>query len=208
MAWDVKPLCKFLGGIKMVKDTQPIGKTTAKTTTATELQAVKGIDVILLFRLLKDAEKEPAGKLAFQTDHEHGKTKDSESTPTKDGPIRVPGVLDISFSCTSILSLGDPMVDKLEEALDNDDIVEIWEINKAESNEKGKFKATYYQGYVTGFSKSPAAEGNVELSLDFGVNGTGAKGFATLTDDQSTIVQYAFRDTIAGSKPEPEPEEK
>ena len=192
----------------MVRDTQPIGKTTANTTKATGLQAVKGIDVFLLFCLLKDAEKESAGKLAFQTGHEHGKTKDGESTPTKDGPIRVPGVLDISFSCTSILSIGDPMVGKLEEALDNDDIVEIWEINKAESNEKGKFKATYYQGYVIGFSKSPAAEGNVELSLDFGVNGTGEKGYASLTDDQSTIVQYAFRDTIAGSKPESELEKK
>lgn len=190
----------------MVKNTQPATRAAANSTTPTELQAVRGIDVFLLFRLLKDADTASAGKLAFQTDHDHGKTKDGDSTPTKDGPIRVPGTLDISFSCTSILSLGDPMVEKLEDALDNDDIVEIWEINKAEANPEGKFKATYYQGYVTGFNKSPGAEGVVELSLDFGVNGTGAKGFATLTDDQSTIVQYAFRDTTPGSKPETNPD--
>ena len=51
---------------------------------------------------------------------------------TKDGPIRIPGSLEIDFSATSILSVGDPYVDQLEEALDNDDIIEIWEINKAE----------------------------------------------------------------------------
>ena len=35
---------------------------------------------------------------------------------TKDGPIRIPGSLEIDFSATSILSVGDPYVDQLEEA--------------------------------------------------------------------------------------------
>uniref|UniRef100_UPI0022DFFC32 phage major tail protein, TP901-1 family n=1 Tax=Enterococcus faecalis TaxID=1351 RepID=UPI0022DFFC32 len=84
------------------------------------------------------------------------------------------------FSATSILSVGDPYVDQLEEALDNDDIIEIWEINKAEKgtgDNADKYKATYYQGYVTSFGKSPN------------------KGFATLTADQEEVVQYVFKDT-------------
>ncbi|MDU3446946.1 MAG: phage major tail protein, TP901-1 family, partial [Enterococcus faecalis] len=94
--------------------------------------AAKGIDIILLFRLLKKSKEEAAWKLAFQTEQENTKTKDSDSVTTKDGPIRIPGSLEIDFSATSILSVGDPYVDQLEEALDNDDIIEIWEINKAE----------------------------------------------------------------------------
>uniref|UniRef100_UPI0022E89729 phage major tail protein, TP901-1 family n=1 Tax=Enterococcus faecalis TaxID=1351 RepID=UPI0022E89729 len=96
--------------------------------------------------------------------------------------------LEIDFSATSILSVGDPYVDQLEEALDNDDIIEIWEINKAEKgtgDNADKYKATYYQGYVTSFGKSPNAEDT----------GKGAKGFATLTADQEEVVQYVFKDT-------------
>ena len=160
--------------------------------------AAKGIDIILLFRLLKKSKEEAAWKLGFQTEHENTKTKDSDSVATKDGPIRIPGSLVIDFSATSILSVGDPYVDQLEEALDNDDIIEIWEINKAEKGTRDnadKYKATYYQGYVTSFGKSPNAEDTVEVSLEFGINGKGAKGFATLTADQEEVVQYVFKDT-------------
>lgn len=164
-------------------------------------EAVKGIDVILLFRLLKDAKNEAAGKLAFQTEHENTKSKDSDSVATKDGPIRTPGALEFDFSATSIMAKDDDMLPKLESALDNDELIEIWEINKAEKQSEGenKYKAKYYQGYVTSFGKSPNAEDSVEVSLEFGINGKGADGYATLTDDQAEVVQYAFKDTVKES---------
>lgn len=170
-------------------------------------EALMGIDLILLFRLKKKAAEEAAGKLAFQTEHENTKTKESESTATKDGPIRTPGTPEIDFSVTSIMAKGDTYVDDLEAALDNDEIVEIWEINKAEKGtgeNADKYKATYYQGYVTSFGKTPNAEGAVELSLGFGINGTGAKGYATLTEQQEEVVQYVFTDTVQATV---EPEE-
>lgn len=162
-------------------------------------EAAKGIDVILLFRLLEDATKEAAFKLAFQTEHENTKSKDSDSVATKDGPIRTPGALEFDFSATSILALNDPYVEKLETALDEDKLIEIWEINRAEKGTGGdadKYKATYYQGYVTSFGKNPNAEDSVELSLEFGINGKGAKGYATLSADQEEVVQYVFKDTV------------
>lgn len=161
-------------------------------------EALKGVDIILLFRLLRKSTEEAAWKLAYQTEHENTKTKDSDSTATKDGPIRTPGALEFDFSATSILSKNDPYVDELEEALDNDEIIEIWEINKAEkgtAENADKYKAKYYQGYVTSFGKNPNAEDSVELSLEFGINGKGAKGYATLTTDQEEVVQYIFKDT-------------
>ncbi|MBO0449357.1 phage major tail protein, TP901-1 family [Enterococcus sp. MJM12] len=162
-------------------------------------EAAKGIDVILLFRLLEDATKEAAFKLAFQTEHENTKSKDSDSVATKDGPIRTPGALEFDFSATSILSINDPYVDKLEGALDDDKLIEIWEINRAEKGtgeDADKYKATYYQGYVTSFGKNTNAEDSVELSLEFGINGKGAKGYATLSADQEEVVQYVFKDTV------------
>lgn len=170
-------------------------------------EAAKGIDVILLFRLLEDATKEAAFKLAFQTEHENTKSKDSDSVATKDGPIRTPGALEFDFSATSILSINDPYVDKLEGALDDDKLIEIWEINRAEKGtgeDADKYKATYYQGYVTSFGKNPNAEDSVELSLEFGINGKGAKGYATLTADQEEVVQYVFKDTVKEEVTPPE----
>ena len=167
-------------------------------------EAAKGIDVILLFRLLEDATKEAAFKLAFQTEHENTKSKDSDSVATKDGPIRTPGALEFDFSATSILSINDPYVDKLEEALDEDKLIEIWEINRAEKGtgeDADKYKATYYQGYVTSFGKNPNAEDSVELSLEFGINGKGAKGYATLSTEQEEVVQYVFKDTVKETVP-------
>ncbi|TNX43411.1 phage major tail protein, TP901-1 family, partial [Enterococcus faecium] len=75
----------------------------------------------------------------------------------------------------------------------------IWEINKAEQgtdDNANKYKATYYQAYVSEFTPSAAAEDNVELSLSFAVNGVGQDGYATLTEDQADVVQYAFKDTV------------
>lgn len=167
-------------------------------------EAAKGIDVILLFRLLEDATKEAAFKLAFQTEHENTKSKDSDSVATKDGPIRTPGALEFDFSATSILSINDPYVDKLEGALDDDKLIEIWEINRAEKGtgeDAEKYKATYYQGYVTSFGKNPNAEDSVELSLEFGINGKGAKGYATLSAEQEEVVQYVFKDTVKETVP-------
>lgn len=167
-------------------------------------EAVKGIDIILLFRLLEDATEESAKKLAFQTEHENTKSKDGDSVATKDGPIRTPGALEFDFSCTSILAKGDEYVDKLEEALDDDKIIEIWEINRAEKGtgeNADKYKATYYQGYVTSFGKNPNSEDSVELSLEFGINGKGAKGYATLTAEQEEVVQYVFKDTVKETVP-------
>ena len=66
---------------------------------------------------------------------------------------------------------------------------------KGAGDNADKYKATYYQGYVTSFGKSPNAEDTVEVSLEFGINGKGAKGFATLTADQEEVVQYVFKDT-------------
>ncbi len=65
-----------------------------------------------------------------------------------------------------------------------DKLVECWEVNLAEPGEstnQGKYKAKYYQGFLTECSTSSSADGNVEVSLTFGANGNGADGYASLT---------------------------
>lgn len=164
-----------------------------------ELVAKQGKNIILLYRLLTKAKDEAAWKLAFQTDHSNEKTRDFNTTPTKDGPVGALAEVEYSLSATSIAADGDAHVDEMDDAFDNGDIVEVWEIDKAEKgtgNNSDKYKAKYLRAYLTSFSYEPNSEDALELSLEFGVFGKPQKGFATLTEEQADVVQYAFKDTI------------
>ncbi len=168
----------------------------------TQLEAKQGIHAILLFRLLKEAGKEKAAKLAFQTEHEVGKSRDVDGQKTKDGIIQSVGTLEYDFKATSILAKGDKLAAKLEEAMEKGELVEIWDIDSEKASEEhdsnGKYPATYYQGYISSFSAKKNAEENIEIEMEFAINGVGQKGFATLTEEQKAAVQYKFKDTTAG----------
>lgn len=164
----------------------------------TELTAKQGKDIILLYRLLSKATKEAAWKLAFQTEHSNEKTRDYNTTPTKDGTIGSLAAIEYSLSATSIAANGDPHLGEMDDAMDNGDIIEVWEIDKAEKGSDGKYKAKYLRAYLTSFSYEPNSKDALELSLEFGVFGKPQKGQATLTEEQANVVQYVFKDTVAG----------
>ena len=164
----------------------------------TELTAKQGKDIILLYRLLSKATKEAAWKLAFQTEHSNEKTRDYNTTATKDGTIGSLAAIEYSLSATSIAANGDPHLDEMDKAFDDGEIIEVWEIDKAEKGSDGKYKAKYLRAYLTSFSYEPNSEDALELSLEFGVFGKPQKGQATLTEEQANVVQYVFKDTIAG----------
>lgn len=175
--------------------------------------AIKGINVFLLFRKLSEAEKVEAKRLAFQTEHSRTIEGDSSNTITKDGNVNVPGVATVEMDVTSVLAQGDTLQDELEQAVIDGSLYEIWEITKTEADgetltragETKQYPATYYQGYITSTESTFGAEDLTELSIGLAINGTGAKGMATVTDEQSQVIQYAFRDT---EKFTPETEEK
>ena len=163
-----------------------------------ELTAKQGKNIILLYRLLSKATKEAAWKLAFQTEHSNEKTRDYNTTATKDGTIGSLAAIEYSLSASSIAANGDPHLGEMDDAMDNGDIIEVWEIDKAEKGSDGKYKAKYLRAYLTSFSYEPNSEDALELSLEFGVFGKPQKGQATLTEEQANVVQYVFKDTVAG----------
>nr|DAF82092.1 MAG TPA: major tail protein [Caudoviricetes sp.] len=163
-----------------------------------ELVAKQGKNIILLYRLLTKAKKEAAWKLAFQTEHSSEKTRDYNTTPTKDGPVGALAEAEYTLSATSIAADGDSHIDEMDDAFDNGDIVEVWEIDKAEKgtgDNSEKYKAKYLRAHLTSFSYEPNSEDALELSLEFGVFGKPQKGYATLTEEQAEVVQYVFKDT-------------
>lgn len=162
-------------------------------------EAVQGKKIIYLYRILEDKAKSAGATLAFTTENGRTKSKDADSTATKDGSIRTPGVAEVEITATSILSKGDTMIEQLEAALDGDKLIEIWEANLEEpvtgSGNENKFKGAYYQGYLTELEITSNAEDFAEVSLTFGINGSGQKGNVTVSAQQQEIADYVFTDT-------------
>lgn len=161
-------------------------------------EAVQGKKIVYLYRVKSESAKDNATALAFTTENGRTKSKDADTTVTKDGTIRTPGAAEVEITATSVLAKGDTMIDKLEQALDNDSLLEIWEVNLAEpgtTGNVGKYKAKYFQGFLTELELTSNAEDNVEVSLTFGINGSGTDGWATVTEKQQEIASYVFVDT-------------
>jgi TP901-1 family phage major tail protein len=158
-------------------------------------EAVQGKSIIYLFRILSEAASENAVAMAFTTENERSKSKDADVTATKDGSIRTPGAAEIEISATAVLSKGDTFTEKLEAAMDNDELIEIWEVNLEAPSTEGKFKGTYYQGYLTEFTLTSSSEEHAEYECTFAINGSGAKGDVTVSAEQQEVAAYVFTDT-------------
>lgn len=160
---------------------------------------IKGKRIIYLYRILKEAATNDATAIAFTTENSRSKSRDSDTVTTKDGTIRVPGEVETEISTTALFaSENDEMIAKIEKAIDDGDKVEIWEVNldkPGTDTNSGKFAAKYFQGYVTSFELSSNSEDHAEASLDFGIEGKGADGYATVTDEQQELAAYVFKDT-------------
>lgn len=162
--------------------------------------AVSGKKIVYLFRLLSKAQSEMGSLLAFVTENGRTKSRDADTTATKDGSVRTPGAVETEITCSSLMAKGDKMLDKLESALDSNEIIEIWEANLEEAGTgTNKFKGAYFQGYLTEFEKTSNADESVEVSLTFGINGTGVKGDVTVTTAQQEMASYVFKDSVAGA---------
>lgn len=160
-------------------------------------ESVRGKKLVYLYRILEDAKTTEGTVLALTTENSRSVSKDADTTTTKDGSIRTPGEAEVEITATSILAKGDTMIDKLEAAMLEDKLIEIWEANLEEpvAGSETKFAGMYYQAYLTSFEKSSSADGFVECSLTFSVNGNGASGDVTVTTEQQEIAAYTFTDT-------------
>lgn len=158
------------------------------------MEALKGKNQILLWRLLKDAATASGAKLAFQTEHSVSKSRSTDTTITKDGPIVTGGGFEEEVPFTCIMAKDDPVVDLLNSAIADDEVLELWEVNITDGGEAGKYPGKYRQGVLSELNETKNAEDLVELEGTFITNGMAKDGEVTLTAEQAEVVQYAFRD--------------
>lgn len=157
--------------------------------------ALQGKNVVLLWRLEKNRKTDIGTLLMFQTEHNVEKTRDSDSVATKSGTIRKAGVMEEEISFSSIVGVGDKMIDTLNEAIDDGLLIELWEVDITKTGSaENKYSAIYRQGYITSLSKTANAEDEVEIEGTYATNMKGQKGEVTLTVEQIEAIQYTFKD--------------
>lgn len=158
------------------------------------VEVLNGKNVILFFREFAKRETESAAKLRFQTEHSISKSKENESTTTKDGVINSISDGENTADITSLAYSDDTQTlttwQRLEEMFDKNALVEMWQVDiSGVTSDNLQVKPTYFQGYFTDFELSAPADGQVELSYTFAINGNGVGGDDVLTSEQLNSVQ-------------------
>lgn len=159
------------------------------------MSAVTGKNLIYMYRLNSESATVDGVRIAFTTENEMSISSDADATATKDGSVRGASVAELELSATSLMDVADPMLPKLKSAILNGSLLDVWEVNLDKPKTGNKFEGTYYQAYITEFTTSSPADGNVEVSMTFGINGKGAEGDVTVPTSQQDDGQYTFVDT-------------
>lgn len=158
-------------------------------------EVVQGKRLVYLYRVHSEEATVDGTNIAFVTENSRSLSVDSDTTETKDGAIVTPGALEHEHEVTSLLKKGDTMIDKLEKACAERELMDIWEANLEENKSGNKYKGKYMQGYITEFEKTSNAEDATEISMTFSVSGAGVDGDVTVTDNQAAVAAYVFKDT-------------
>ncbi len=66
-------------------------------------EAVAGKKIVYLYRILSTEKDHDAKTLAFTTENERTKSKDADTTATKDGTVRTPGTAEVEITASSLL---------------------------------------------------------------------------------------------------------
>lgn len=160
------------------------------------MKPVKGQKKILFFQGLDGTETDGNKlRLAFQTEHSLSRERELIEEATKDGILKETGdQLNASVDLTAYVAKGDATYELLDEAFTTNEVLQCWEVDVTKETEAGKYDAVYMQGQLENFEVSNDSEGFAELSTTFQVNLTPQRGEVTLTPEQFSAVQYAFKD--------------
>lgn len=161
------------------------------------VQVLSGRNVLLFFREESKKQTQDASKLRFQTEHSISKEKEIESTITKDGNINTISDGENTADITSLAYTDDKQTmttwETLQDCFDRNVLMEMWQVDITNvTSQSPTVKPTYFQGYFSSFELSAPADGQVELSYSFAINGNGVKGTDTLTAGQIGAVETAI----------------
>lgn len=169
-------------------------------------EIINGKDYLSFFRRYADRTKNDAAAIRFMTEVTVKLEKETDSTSTVDGKVSSVSDGDNTLDVKSIAyRTGDPEViemwKQMREWFLNEEVVEVWNVDIKSGKEnsdthKTEYLVDYFQGKFTEFEMKSAADGKVELSYSYAIDGRGIWNHKdALSAEQELAVkaaQYAY----------------
>lgn len=146
-------------------------------------EVMDGKDLLAFFRLLKKKDTVDASRIRFMTEQTLSMEKETDSQATVDGIVSsvADGENTIDFSALAYRDTDAATIEMWKELrnwyLDNE-TVEVWNVDIKSGKEntvshQTEYLVDYFQGKFTSFEMKAAADGKVELSYSFTIDGKG-----------------------------------
>ena len=169
-------------------------------------EIINGKDYLSFFRRYADRTKNDAATIRFMTEVTVKMEKETDSTTTVDGKVSSISDGDNTLDVKSIAYRTEnpevvEMWKQMREWFLNEEVVEVWNVDiksgkENEGTHKTEYLVDYFQGKFTEFEMKSAADGKVELSYSYAIDGRGVWNHKdALTDEQELAVkaaQYAY----------------
>ena len=169
-------------------------------------EIINGKDDLRFFRRYADRTKKDAAAIRFMTEVTVKLEKETDSTSTVDGNVSSVSDGDNTLDVKSIAYRTKDtevieMWKQMREWFLNEEVVEVWNVDiksgkENDSTHKVEYLVDYFQGKFTEFEMKSAADGKVELSYSYAIDGRGVWNHKdALTEDQELAVkaaQYAY----------------
>ena len=169
-------------------------------------EIINGKDYLSFFRRYADRTKNDAAAIRFMTEVTVKLEKETDSTSTVDGNVSSVSDGDNTLDVKSIAyRTGDAEViemwKQMREWFLNEEVVEVWNVDiksgkENEGTHKVEYLVDYFQGKFTEFEMKSAADGKVELSYSYAIDGRGIWNHKdALSAEQELAVkaaQYAY----------------
>ena len=170
-------------------------------------EVMDGKDLLTFFRLLKDKKTADASRIRFMTEQTLSMEKETDSQTTVDGIVSsvADGENTIEFSSLAYRDTDAETIEMWKELRNwylNNETVEVWNVDIKSGKKKGdpqktEYLVDYFQGKFTSFELKAAADGKVELSYSYTIDGKGHFDKKdTLTTEQEAAVaaaNYAYQ---------------
>lgn len=166
------------------------------------LEVMDGKDLLAFFRLLKDRTKVDASRIRFMTEQTLSMEKETDSQTTVDGIVSsvADGENTIEFTALAYRDTDAATVEMWKEMRNwylNNEAVEIWNVDIKsgklnKETQKTEYLVDYFQGKFTSFELKASADGKVELSYSYTIDGKGVfDNKDVLTPEQEQAVAAA-----------------
>ena len=168
-------------------------------------EVMDGKDLLTFFRLLKDKKTADASRIRFMTEQTLSMEKETDSQTTVDGIVSsvADGENTIEFSSLAYRDTDAETIEMWKELRNwylNNETVEVWNVDiksgKKNDGQKTEYLVDYFQGKFTSFELKAAADGKVELSYSYTIDGKGHfdKKDSLTTEQEAAVAaaNYAY----------------